>query len=185
MTPAHERMAELVGLLPYSRAEVAQHLGVSLPTLQGWLRAAREPLTKRQPGYAPPSVAALRAAQALLIDHTTECQDALAKDTTMNTYDSLADALKAAGPTHHIVETSSGFVLTDGTAATLKLAVAANPSTRPNGHINDALQALEQDLNDYEGEGPALVTYAAGWWTVAPAESGDELDGVGFATHGA
>jgi hypothetical protein len=132
MTPAHYRLAEIVNLLPYSRAEVAKHLEVSLPTLQGWLRAAREPLTKRQPGYAPPSVEALKAAQALLIDHTTECQDALAKDPTVNTYDSLNDAIKRAGPT--------------------------------------------------------LVTHAAGWWTVAPAEPdanlGDGLGYVGPFLHG-
>lgn len=181
MTPAHYRLAEIVNLLPYSRAEVAQHLGVSLVTLHGWLRAAREPLTKRQPGYAPPSVASLRAAQALLIDHTTECQDALAKDPTVNTYDSLADAIKAAGSTHHIVHTPAGFVVTDGTEATAKLAVASHPSTRPRGHMDEALQALEQDLGDYDGDGPAIVTHAAGWWTVAPAEPDNDLDdGLGY-----
>ena len=181
MTPAHYRLAEIVNLLPYSRAEVAEHLGVSLPTLQGWLRAAREPLTKRQPGYAPPSVAALKAAQASLLDHTTECQETLAKDPIMNTYDSLDDAIKAAGPTHHIVQTPDGFVVTDGTTATVKLAVAAHPSTRHRGHMDEALQALEQDLGGYDGDGPALVTHAAGWWTVAPAEpDNDHNDGLGY-----
>jgi hypothetical protein len=78
MTPAHERLSMMAELLPLSRAELAHRLGVSLPTLHGWLRAARMPLNRRQPGYAPPSEAVLATTRAMLEAHVDECRRALA-----------------------------------------------------------------------------------------------------------
>lgn len=78
MTSEHRRLAELVNLLPDSRQEVAIILGVSLPTLHGWLRAARQPIGKRAPGYAPPSPEVLAKATAYLEQHVADCQATLA-----------------------------------------------------------------------------------------------------------
>lgn len=78
MTAAHERLARMLELMPLSRGELAHRLGVSLPTLHGWLRAARMPLNRRQPGYAAPSDAVLATARAMLEAHVDECQRALA-----------------------------------------------------------------------------------------------------------
>lgn len=102
MTPEHRRLAELVNLLPDSRQEVAAILSVSLPTLHGWLRAARQPIGKRAPGYAPPAPEVVAKVTKLLEQHVADCQATLA-----GTRD-LDDGLGYVGPFLHGPELDGG-----------------------------------------------------------------------------
>lgn len=77
MTP-HQQIAKVLALLPQDRATLAEALGVSQATLQGWLRVARgEELPARAAGRAPPPEEAQVAAWGLLKAHGREVASVL------------------------------------------------------------------------------------------------------------
>jgi hypothetical protein len=75
---AHLQLAQIVGLLPYDRSTVAYLLGISLSTLQGYLRAASgAPIGPRAPGAVPPSPAVLAKARDALLAHRDRVEELL------------------------------------------------------------------------------------------------------------